>query len=125
MNIRKRFRLFINVVAMMKMQFLPSVHVLIQTLVVATIFLLLFLQTEGSTGSAFVFGFVSYMVIYALNLINVLEQPFRKQEHSVDDVSFFLLREFVEKIDHAEAAAPQQADTRGTVQVLQQAARPR
>jgi hypothetical protein len=60
-----------------------------------------------------------------LNLINVLEQPFRKQEHSVDDVSFFLLREFVEKIGHAEAAAPQQADTRGTVQVLQQAARPR
>jgi len=42
-----------------KMQFLPSVHVLIQTLVVATIFLLLFLQTEGSPGSAFVFGFVS------------------------------------------------------------------
>src|SRR5262245_42018236 len=76
-----------------RMQFLPSVHVLIQTLVVATIFLLLFLQTEGSNGSAFVFGFVSYMFIYALHLIKVLEQPFRKHENSVDDVSFFLLRE--------------------------------
>jgi hypothetical protein len=53
-----------------KMQFLPSVHVLIQTLVVATIFLLLFLQTEGSPGSAFVFGFVSYMFVYALHLIS-------------------------------------------------------
>jgi hypothetical protein len=110
-----------------KMQFLPSVHVLIQTLVVATIFLLLFLQTEGSYGSAFVFGFVSYMFIYALHLIKVLEQPFRKHEHSVDDVSFFLLREFVDKIGRAETAASQHAatDTRATVQVLQSGARPR
>jgi hypothetical protein len=109
-----------------KMQFLPSVHVLIQTLVSATIFLLLFLETAGSLGSSFVFGFVSFMFIYSLHLINVLEQPFRKHEHSVDDVSFFLLREFVEKIGHAEPATPQQvADARGSIQVLQSAARPR
>src|SRR5262249_15432578 len=37
-----------------KMEFLPSVHALIQTLVVATIFLLLFLKTDGSVGSSFV-----------------------------------------------------------------------
>jgi hypothetical protein len=108
-----------------KMQFLPSVHVLIQTLVVATIFLLLFLQTEGSNGSAFVFGFVSYMFIYALHLIKVLERPFRKQEHSLDDVSFFLLREFVEKIGHAEAitAPPAVQETRSIVQALQSGVR--
>ncbi len=92
-----------------RMQFLPSVHVLIQSLVVATIFLLLFLQTEGSYGSAFVFGFVSYMSIYALHLIRVLEQPFRKHENSVDDVSFFLLREFAHKIGEAQTAAKQHA----------------
>ena len=110
-----------------KMQFLPSVHVLIQTLVVATIFLLLFLQTEGSPGSAFVFGFVSYMFVYALHLIKVLEQPFRKQEHSVDDVSFFLLREFVDKMGHAQSPEPQYSpvEAKAPVQKLQSGARPR
>jgi hypothetical protein len=110
-----------------KMQFLPSVHVLIQTLVVATIFLLLFLQTEGSPGSAFVFGFVSYMFVYALHLIRVLEQPFRKQENSVDDVSFFLLREFVDKMGHAQSPELQYSavEAKGSVQKLQSGARPR
>jgi hypothetical protein len=81
-----------------KIEFIPSVHVLIQTLVIATLFLLLFLKTEGSFETAFVFGFVSYMFIYALHLITVLEQPFRKGEHDVDDVSLFLLRDFVAKL---------------------------
>ena len=84
-----------------KMEFLPSVHVLIQTLVVATLSLLLFLKTDGSFGSAFVFGFVSYMFVYALHLVDVLEQPFRKGAHSLDDVSLFLLRDFARKIDPA------------------------
>jgi hypothetical protein len=108
------------------MQFLPSVHVLIQTLVSATVFLLLFLETQGTLGSAFVFGFVCFMFIYALHLINVLEQPFRKQENSLDDVSFFLLREFVDKIGHAEKMTPQQpAEPTGPVQMLQSGARSR
>lgn len=54
-----------------RMEFLPSVHVLIQTLVVATLFLLLFLRTDGSFGSALVFGFVAYMFVYALHLVSV------------------------------------------------------
>ncbi|MBI3677111.1 MAG: hypothetical protein HY243_10920 [Proteobacteria bacterium] len=87
-----------------RMQFVPSVHVLIQTLVFAALFLLLFLKTEGSYTSVVIFGFVSYLFLYAMNLITVLEQPFRKGEHTVDDVSFFLLRDFVDKINRKTAA---------------------
>ena len=81
-----------------KLQFVPSVHVLVQTLVLATLLLLLFLKTEGTFESAVIFGFVSYMFVYALYLIDTLEQPFRKGRHSVDDVSLFLLRELVVKL---------------------------
>lgn len=116
---------FYRIYYVQKMQFLPSVHVLIQTLVCATLFLLLFLQTEGSPGSAFVFGFVSYMFVYALHLIKVLEQPFRKNEHSLDDVSFFLLREFVEKIGQAQSPVQNSTELKGSVQKLQSSARPR
>lgn len=81
-----------------KMQFVPSVHVLVQTLVISILVLMLFLQTEGSPTSALIFGFITYMFIYALYLIGTLERPFHKGHNSVDDVSLFLLREFSDKI---------------------------
>jgi hypothetical protein len=88
-----------------KMEFIPSVHVLIQTLVIATLFLLMFLKTEGSYESSIIFAFISYMFIYALHLIAVLEQPYRNGDHSIDDVSIYLIREFGEKI-RSKADAP-------------------
>lgn len=85
-----------------RIEFIPSVHVLIQTLVCAVIFLLLFLKTDGSLGSAMIFGFVSYLFVFALHLITVFEQPFRQGTHSADKVSLFLLHQFVQKLsqDH-------------------------
>ena len=85
------------------MQFVPSVHILVWTLVGAILFLLLFLETEGSPGTALIFGFISYMLIYLLHLIQTLEQPFRKGHDSIDDVSLFLLREFKEKLASSAA----------------------
>jgi hypothetical protein len=87
-----------------KIEFVPSVHVLIQTLVCAVLFLLLFLRTDGSCGTAIIFGFVSYMFVYALHLINVFEQPYRQGDHSADDVSLFLLRDFVTKLEREQAS---------------------
>lgn len=85
------------------MQFVPSVYILVKTLVAAIVLLLLFLETEGSPGTALIFGFISYMFIYALYLIETLEQPFRKDHDSLDDVSLFLLREFEAKLADCEA----------------------
>lgn len=85
-----------------KMQSIPSVQVLVQTLVFSILFLLLFLKTEGSPESALLFGFIAYMFVYALRLIDTLEQPFRKGHNSIDDVSLFLLREFVAKLNRAD-----------------------
>ena len=86
------------------MQFVPSVYILVKTLVAAIVLLLLFLETEGSPGTALIFGFISYMFIYALYLIETLEQPFRKDHDSLDDVSMFLLREFADKLALGDAA---------------------
>ncbi|MBS0362430.1 MAG: hypothetical protein JSR98_13715 [Proteobacteria bacterium] len=81
-----------------RIQFVPSVHVLVQTIVLATVTLLLFLKTEGSPESALIFGAIAYMFTYALHLVNTLEQPFRRNHRSLDDVSLFLLREFADKV---------------------------
>lgn len=81
-----------------KTQFVPSIHILVYSLVASIIGLLLFLKTEGSPESALMFGFVSYMFVYALHVIRMLEKPFRKGSDTLDDVSLFLLREFDEKV---------------------------
>lgn len=92
-------RSILRIYHIQKIQFVPSVHVLVQTLVVSIILMLLFLKTEGSPESAVMFGFICYLFIYALYLINVLEQPFLKGHATFDDVSLFLLTEFSVKLD--------------------------
>lgn len=91
-----------------KVQFVPSVHVLVQTLVASIILLLLFLKTEGSPESALMFGFICYLFVYALYLIQLLEQPFLKGHNTFDDVSLFLLTEFLEKLGERERQQPSQ-----------------
>lgn len=95
-----------------RVEFVPSVHVLVQTLVISIVMLMLLLKTEGDPASAILFGFISYMFVYALYLVRLLEQPFAKGHASVDDVSFFLL-------DDLEARLRQGLDagTRKTVKV--------
>jgi hypothetical protein len=89
-----------------KIEFVPSVNVLIQTLVVAVVALLLVLKSDGSYGSFLIFGFVSYLFVFAMHLIAVFKQPFRQGEHSPDKVSLYLLRELAAKLLEKQSAAP-------------------
>jgi len=88
------------------MQFVPSVHVMVQTLVASCLFVMLFLKTAVVLEGALVLGFVGYMFIYAIFLVRHLEKPFRKGEHTVDDVSIFLLRQFAAKMRKLADAEP-------------------
>ena len=94
-------RAVLRIYQIQRIEFVPSVHALVQTLVMAIVLMMLFLKTEGDPASAIMFGFVSYMFIYALYLIRLLEQPFAKGHGSVDDVSFFLLDELETKLREA------------------------
>jgi hypothetical protein len=84
-----------------RVEFVPSVHVLVQTLVFSIVALMLLLKTEGDPAAAILFGFISYMFVYALYLIRLLEQPFAKGHASVDDVSLFLLDELETRLRRA------------------------
>lgn len=86
-------RSMLRIYQIQRVEFVPSVHVLVQTLVFSIVAMMLFLKTEGDPASAILFGFISYMFVYALYLVRLLEQPFAKGHGSVDDVSFFLLDE--------------------------------
>jgi hypothetical protein len=95
-----------------KVQFVPSVHVLVQMLVLAILLMMLFLKTEGAPESAIMFGFISYMFVYALYLVRLLEQPFAKEHASFDDVSLFLLYEFEGALRKPIQAQDEASETR-------------
>lgn len=99
-------RCALRIYQIQRVEFVPSVHVLVQTLVFSIVLLMLLLKTEGDPASAILFGFISFMFVYALYLIRLLEQPFAKGHASIDDVSFFLL-------DELETHLRQALDTSG------------
>jgi hypothetical protein len=86
-------RSVLRIYQIQRVEFVPSVRVLVQTLVFAIVVLMLLLKTEGDPASAILFGFISYMFVYSLYLVRLLEQPFAKGHASVGDVSLFLLDE--------------------------------
>ena len=102
-------RAMLRIYHIQRVEFVTSVHVLVQTLVLSIVGMLLFLKTEGDPASAIMFGFITYMFVYALYLVRLLEQPFAKGHGSVDDVSFFLLDELETKL---RDAVGQNADPR-------------
>ncbi|MDQ3076196.1 MAG: hypothetical protein M3Q34_03655 [bacterium] len=92
-------KMLLRVYHIQKTNFVPSVSVLVQSIVIIVIVLLAFVITEASAGIT-VFAVLSYLLIYTMQLIHVLEKPFRKgKDDTSDDVSIFLLRELSSGLD--------------------------
>jgi hypothetical protein len=82
-------------------QFLPSAKAMIYTIVVVILALLLVTKLGGLAESLITLGFLSFF-LYLLRLLSVIDTPFKVgQERTEDDVSLFLLTEFMV---HAQSA---------------------
>ena len=62
-------RALLRIYTIQRVEFVPSVHVLVQTLVFSIVLLLLLLKTEGDPASALLFGFITFMFVYVLYLV--------------------------------------------------------
>jgi len=92
-------KMLLRVYHIQKTNFVPSVSVLVQSIVIVVIVLLAFVVAEVSVG-IILFAVLSYLLIYTMQLIHVLEKPFRKgRDDTSDDVSIFLLRELSNSLD--------------------------
>lgn len=86
-------KIILRVYQIQKTNFVPSVFVLVESIVLFVILLIMFADTDLYTG-IIEMGLLSYLLLYTMRLINVLEKPFRKgKDDTCDDVSIFLLRE--------------------------------
>jgi uncharacterized membrane protein len=82
--------------------FLPSAKAMITTIVAIILALLLVTKLGGLAESLITLGFLSFFFLYLLRLLNVIDTPLKVgQERTDDDVSLFLLTEFMV---HAQAA---------------------
>lgn len=82
-------------------EFLPSAYAMIVSFVAMILVLLMFTRIEGVIETLVTVGFLSFFFLYLLRLLNVINKPFKiGQERGEDDVSLFLLYEFVV---HAQA----------------------
>jgi hypothetical protein len=101
---------------------------MIMSMVAIILVLLMFTDMGGLLESLVTLGFLSFFFIYLLRLLNVIDKPFKVgAERTDDDVSLFLLTEFVvhaqaigstvsteEIAAHAEALEERLAEVEGT-----------
>jgi ABC-type multidrug transport system fused ATPase/permease subunit len=77
-------------------EFLPSAYAMIVSFVILIFLLLLFTTIEGPAETLVTVGFLAFFFVYLLRLLNVINKPFKVgQDRADDDVSLFLLYEFV------------------------------
>jgi hypothetical protein len=77
-------------------EFLPSAYAMIVSLVVIILGVVTFTDFDGVAQSLVTTGFLSFFFIYLLRLLRVIDKPFKVgRERTDDDVSLFLLVEFV------------------------------
>jgi hypothetical protein len=85
-------------------EFLPSAYSMIVAFVSLIIVLLLFTNFDGLAESLVTVGFLSFFFLALLQLLTVISTPFKVgTERTEDDVSLFLLNEFVVQVQASEA----------------------
>lgn len=78
---------------LLRIQPLPSAFILVQSLATLIILMLLFTTVGGMLESFLVVGFFSFIYIYMLHLIRVMDAPFGAEGSTQDDISLFLLKD--------------------------------
>jgi len=89
----------LRVYQLQREDFLPSAWAMIVAIVVFILALLMFTNFDGLAESLATIGFLSFFFISLLRLLSIISTPFKLgAEWTEDDVSLFLLNEFVVQV---------------------------
>ena len=94
-------RSVLRVYHVQRTEFLPSAFLLIYTIVVIIISVMLFMEISPAYEAAIIIGFISFFFLSLLALLRLMDRPFHVEEHTEDDVSLFLLRGFVDRLNRS------------------------
>jgi hypothetical protein len=96
-------RSVLRVYHVQRTEFLPSAYLLIESIVVIIITALAFTIIEPTYEGVIILAFISFFFVALLRLLKIMDRPFHVEEHTQDDVSLFLLRRFVERLDRSRS----------------------
>jgi hypothetical protein len=96
-------RTVLRVYHVQRTEFLPSAFLLIESIVVIIIAVLAFMEIEPTYEAVIILGFISFFFISLLRLLRIMDRPFHVEERTSDDVSLFLLRQFVDRLNHSHS----------------------
>jgi hypothetical protein len=86
-------------------EFLPSAKAMIVSIVLVILAVLMFTDMGGLAESLVTLAFLSFFFLALLRLLNVIDKPFKVgRERTDDDVSLFLLNEFVVQVQASGGA---------------------
>jgi hypothetical protein len=94
-------RSMLRVYHVQRTEFLPSAFLLIETIVGVIITTMLFMKYKPTYEAVIIIGFISFFFLSLLALLKLMDEPFHVEEHTKDDVSLFLLRGFVERLNRS------------------------
>jgi hypothetical protein len=93
----------LRVYGLQREEFLPSAYAMIVAFVSLILVLLLFTNFDGLAESLVTVGFLSFFFLALLRLLSQISTPFKVgRERTEDDVSLFLLNEFVVQVQASE-----------------------
>jgi hypothetical protein len=101
-NVRK---IVLRIYHIQRTRFVPSAYTLLQSVVFLIILLLIVTKIDPLYDGVIVVAFVAFLFVYLIRLIQTIDTPFRPSEHTLDDVSLFLLRELDERISKQETSS--------------------
>ena len=86
-------------------EFLPSAKAMIVSIVLVILAVLMFTDMGGLAESLVTLAFLSFFFLALLRLLNVIDKPFKVgHERTDDDVSLFLLNEFIVQVQASGGA---------------------
>lgn len=102
-------------------EFLPSAKAMITSLVAIILVMLLLTDMGGWLESLVTVAFLAFFFVYLMRLLNVIDKPFKVgSERTEDDVSLFLLTEFVVHAQVGGAAAEVAVDVAAQAEALEE-----
>ena len=102
-------------------EFLPSAYAMIVAVVGFILALLMFTNFDGLPESLVTVAFLSFFFLSLLRLLSIISTPFKVGvERTEDDVSLFLLNEFVVQVQASEEGEMVVADIEATAEEVEE-----
>lgn len=101
-------RNLMRVAYVQRIDFLPSAYTLVESIVALLLTMLLFTQIDTRVTDLVIVAFIAFIFLYILQLLRLLDRPFREASAGVDDISLFQIDAIHDEMHARESTSDMQ-----------------